>query len=295
MMNFLKKNSDYNLIVNLQNLFINFLRLSFLKRFVITYIGCWSGFLSMFLFSKVLALFTTKKAVVVAEAVASKKFEVVSHAVSSTVNNGAPTYLSVALSYFISNSTACIIILMAFSLVAYIYKIDILNNRSSVKEYINTMILFYIIILLNPLTGILGYNININDIVVILPHGVFEFSGFALSIIIGLMIAEKILPISIIDNEDNTCNGNKSKNKNENENENNKNKNKNKKHEIIKKENIKIILCIICMFILIGIAASIEPLDWIIYEYAKYNNSNLLHTMIMVYKNVIYYTIQFIW
>jgi len=289
MVNFLKNNSGYKLIVNLQNLFINFLRLSFLKRFVITYIGCWSGFLSMFLFSKVLALFTTKKAVVVAEVVASKKFEVVYHAVSSTVNNEAPSYLSVALSYFICNSTACVIILMAFPLVAYIYKMDILNNQSSVDEYINTMILFYIIIMLNPLTGVLGYNININDIIVILPHGIFEFAGFALSIITGFMIAEKILPIC--GNSKNGDNKRDTDNKNNRDNKNNTN-DKNKKHRLKEKENIKIILSIICIFILIGIAASVEPLDWIIYEYAKYNNSNLLHTMIMVYKSVIYYILM---
>ena len=285
MINSSEKNNFYNNILRrLQSSFINFLKLSFLERFFITYIGCWSGFLSMFLFSKVLVLLTTKKAVVVAETVASKKFEVVSHAVSSTVNNGAPTYFSVALSYFISNLTACIIILMSFPLVAYIHKKEILKNRSSMDEYLNTMILFYIIIMLNPLTGFLGYNININDIIVILPHGVFEFAGFALSIIMGIMLAEKILPI---------CGNSKDgDNNSDSNNKNDKNINKNKKHGLKEKENIKIILGIICMFVLIGIAASVEPLDWIIYEYAKCNNLSLSNTMVMAYKNVIYYIIH---
>jgi len=144
------------------------------------------------------------------------------------------------------------------------------------------------------LTGVLGYNININDIIVILPHGVFEFAGFALSIITGFMIAEKILPIcgnSDGDNKSDTDNRNNKNNKNNRNNKNNTD-DKNKKYGLKEKENIKIILSIICIFILIGIAASVEPLDWIIYEYAKYNNSNLLHTMIMVYKSVIYYILM---
>lgn len=249
--------------------FVYFLKLSFLKRFFITYVGCWSGFLFMFLFSKILALFTTKKAVVVAKTVASKKFEVVSHAVSSTVSNTGPTYFSVALSYFINNLSACILIIMTFPLVAYIYKKEVSTNKNSINEYLNSIMLFYLIIMLNPLTGIVGYNIDVKDIVAILPHGVFEFAGFSLSIITGVILAEKILPIDRYYDKS-PINETKHKNKN-------------------KKEYKKIVLCIICVAVLIGIAASLEPIDWVIYDYAKSNNLNLLCTEIMAYKNIIYY------
>jgi hypothetical protein len=292
--------SDLSIIIytinkQLRQLFIYFLNLGFLKRFLATYVGCWLGFISMVLFSKMLVSLTTKKVVVVASDVASKKFDVVSHAVSSTVNNGVASYFSIVLSYFISNSTACIIILMVFPLIAYIYKKEIKQGKSSFEEYLNSVILFYIILIINPLTGILGYNIDIKDLVVIIPHGIFEFAGFALSITTSILLAEKILPINSIKFTD-SANVSSSKNITnsiditefvENRNVNNINN--------VKTNNIIIILNIIAIFLLIGIAACFEPIDWLIYGYAKSNNLNLVYTIFIVYKSIFYYLLSNIW
>ncbi|AEH07286.1 hypothetical protein [Methanothermococcus okinawensis] len=270
----------------LQNMFKYFLKLSFLKKFFITYVACWSGFLSMVLFSKILYFLFGRNTLNVAGNVASQKFEVISGAVSHQVGYN---YLSISLSYFISNSIACVVILLVFPLVAYLYKKDmannmkdniknnIENNRSSLKDYLNTMILFYIITVINPLTGILGYNINIKDIAVLLPHGIFEFAGFALSIVMGITIANKILPLNEIYIGENKKDRKLSINI----------------MSIIKgindKSILKDMLKIIAIFILIGIAASLEPLDWLIYEYAKYNNLNIIQVMVEVYRELLFY------
>jgi len=251
-----------NAIKFLQNTFKYFLKLSFLKKFFITYVGCWCGFFSMILFSKILYFLFVGNAVSAAGDIASQKFEVISGAVSSYMGYN---YLSISLSYFINNSMACTVILLAFSLVAYLYKKDIANNRSSFEDYLNAMILFYTIVVINPLTGIVGYGINIKDILIILPHGIFEFAGFALSAVMGITIADKILPIISGEHK-------------------NEKKGKNKKQFI----NLVDILKIVMIFIFIGIAASLEPLDWLIYEYAKYNNLNIIQAIIEVYKQLIY-------
>ncbi len=315
----------FNVIIGrIQDLFINFLKLGFLKRFLITYIGCWAGFISMFLFSKLLAILFTKKTVGIVDTVASKKFEVVSHAVSSSVSHGTFSYLSIVLSYFISNSSACIIILLIFPIVAYIYKKEITSGKSSATEYLNSMILFYIIVVINPLTGMLGYNMSISDIIVVLPHGLFEFAGFALSINMGIILAEKIFPIVknkriYMNNVNDITNSNiedihnySIKNDcstydditvpnsdkihpNSHTMYGYNNEYNNEHINIAKTKNIYILFGIFGIFILIGIAASLEPIDWIIYEYAKINNLNLAHTIIVAYTNIIYYLLNNIW
>ncbi|MDT3499310.1 hypothetical protein NLU03_35210, partial [Bacillus toyonensis] len=102
------------------------------------------------------------------------------------------------------------------------------------EDYINALILFYLITVINPLTGALGYNINIEYLPVVIPHGIFEFAGLALSIVTGLTVAERILPV-----------------------ENSKFYNEVK--GIFSRD---IILKILTALAFIGLAAFLEPLDW---------------------------------
>ncbi|WP_292459784.1 hypothetical protein [Methanothermococcus sp.] len=249
----------------LQNVFISFLKLSFFKKFFITYVGCWIGFFSMLLFSKALYLFYTKNIVTTAGVIASKKFEVISGAVSSHVGYN---YFSIVLSYFINNSLACTIILLTFPSMAYLYKRDMVYNRSSLRDYLNILILFYFIVVINPMTGIIGYNIDLKNIFVIFPHGIFEFAGFALSIVVGIVIANRIIPINNeLIKEENTSR-----------------KNEHYKHYISRGI---LIVKIMAIYLLIGVAGFLEPLDWMIYNYAIQNNLNVLDIMIKVYMHLL--------
>ncbi|MBW9220882.1 hypothetical protein KKP91_01540 [Methanothermococcus sp. SCGC AD-155-M21] len=190
------------------------------------------------------------------EYVATKKFEVVSSSISTHVGYN---YLSVVLSYFINNSMSCIIIILAFVSVAYIYKRDIKNNLSTTEDCLWALILFYIIMVINPLTGFLGYDIDINYLPVLVPHGIFEFAGLTLSILIGINLANRILPI-----EDKEY--------------------KKGVKDIFSRD---IILKMAVMLIIIGVAAFLEPIDWIVYQYATYHNLNIINVLINTYLNLI--------
>ncbi|WP_052297396.1 hypothetical protein [Methanotorris igneus] len=95
-----------------------------------------------------------------------------------------------------------------------------------------------------------------SDIVAIVPHGVFEFAGFALAIVLGIESANHILPII---------------------------NQKNRKNKFI------LIAMLLLSLTFIGVAAFIEPFDWLIYSYAKNNGISVLEAMIMAYRNLISY------
>ena len=257
------KNNKNNILIFLINNFKYFLKMSFIKKFIITYIGCWFGFLSMVGLSKVIKfLFSfyspqySESAMKTIEYVATKKFEVVSSSISTHVGYN---YLSVVLSYFINNSMSCIIIILAFVSVAYIYKRDIKNNLSTTEDFLWALILFYIIMVINPLTGFLGYDIDINYLPVLIPHGIFEFAGLTLSILIGIGLANRILPIEYMEYKKGA-------------------------KDIFSKD---IILKMVVVLMLIGVAAFLEPINWMAYQYATYHNINIVNVLINIYLNLI--------
>jgi len=117
----------------LRNIFKSFLKMSFTKKFIITYLGCWISFLSVIMLSKVvvflMSLFTpshSESVVKTVEYLATKKFEVVSSSVSNYVDHN---FLSSVLSYFINNSISCIVILLAYIILAYLYRKEIKPYR----------------------------------------------------------------------------------------------------------------------------------------------------------------------
>lgn len=243
-----------------RSIFRKFLELSTLKKFFITYFACWGGFLSTIIVGKFLnSFFTVEKAGAVVDA----KFEAISTVVASKVGFN---YYSAVFSYFINNYLACISIILAFILVSYLYKKEISSGKSTIREYLNSLIIFYLLVIINPLTGILGVDSNFSDLGVVIPHGIFEFAGLAFSIVLGLEYAIYNLPL-----------------------------NETKKYGAPKptfkkgwiENNVKFLVKVFGAFILIGVAAFMEPLDWAIYTYAKNNGMPVLETIIMVYGNLI--------
>jgi len=255
--------NNKNISIFLINNFKYFLKMSFTKKFLITYVGCWFGFLSMVGLSKVIkSLFSfyspqySESAMKTVEYIATKKFEIISSSVSTNVGYN---YLSAVLSYFINNSMSCIIIILACVLAAYIYKKDIENNSSTIEDYLKALILFYIITVINPLTGVLGYNINIDYLPVVIPHGIFEFAGLALSIVIGISIANRILPIEYMEHKKGV-------------------------KDVLSRD---IVLKTAVVLLLIGVAAFLEPIDWMAYQYATYYNLSIVNVLINIYLNLI--------
>jgi len=197
------------------------------------------------------------------EYIATKKFEVVSSSVTTHVDHG---YLSFVLPYFINNSTSCIVILLAYILVAYIYRREVERNPDALEDYINALILFYLITVVNPLTGVLGYRINIEHLPVVVPHGIFEFAGLALSIVTGLTVAERILPVGYP-------------------------KSYKEVKGIFSRD---IILKILTTLAFIGLAAFLEPLDWIVYQYSIQYNLDVVEVLVKTYINILKFLISLI-
>ncbi|XRO76787.1 stage II sporulation protein M [Methanocaldococcus sp. 10A] len=112
---------------------------------------------------------------------------------------------------------------------------------------------------MNPLTGLVGVNLNYSDLIAILPHGFFEFFGFSIAVVAGVEISNKIYPII--------------------------------KRKISYK---KIALLMVSSFIFISIAGLLEPIDWYIYSYAKAYGIPLLSAFIMGYKNLFLYLLSMI-
>lgn len=247
----------------LRNIFKSFLKMSFTKKFIITYLGCWISFLSVIMLSKVvvflMSLFTpshSESVVKTVEYLATKKFEVVSSSVSNYVDHN---FLSSVLSYFINNSISCIVILLAYIILAYLYRKEIKKDPNALEDYINALILFYLVTVVNPLTGVLGHSISIKYLPVIIPHGLFEFAGLALSIVTGLTLANRILPLDPSEPYKDM-------------------------KEVFSGD---IVLKVITALIFIGFAAFLEPIDWIIYQYSVYYNLDVVEVLVKTYLSIL--------
>ncbi|MCQ6253667.1 hypothetical protein [Methanocaldococcus sp.] len=244
--------------------FIKYLSLNIIKKVFITYLLCWIGFLFSFSLGKFLLYLSSilknnyiLKPAKVAQTIGTAKFTTVSHTISKTVGV-KNMYLDYSLSYIISNFTSCLIIIFALATLGYLYKKDLEKVRSIkekeeiIKNYTKYLFILFVFTVINPLTGLIGINLKYLDLIVVLPHGLFEFLGFAIAIVVGLEIANKICPIV--------------------------------------KKNIsykKIMALILCSFIFIFIAGMLEPIDWAIYYYSQIYNIPLLHAIITIYKHLL--------
>jgi len=235
----------------LKKQFEQFLSLKFVNRFFITYFLSWFGLFGTLSIAKLLQpLFNVESASLVTTA----KYEAISNAVSSQIGFN---YYSVWFTYFISNYIACISIFLAFVLLAHLYTRDISKGKSTIKDYFNTLLFFYLLVVINPFTGVLGVNLQYSDILAIIPHGIFEYAGFSLSIVLGIEYALIKLPISGI-----------------------------KKH-YEKKQKVIFMLKFISIPLLILLAGFLETLDWLIFNYAKENNLSILYTFFDVYYSIL--------
>ncbi len=290
-------------IINIQRIFLKFLSYSFLKKFFITYFMVWCGFFIMLLISKIIysipSIFA-KKTISAASSITTAKFRTVETVVSTTTkavsSHKLPSYFEYSLTYFINNFSACLVIMFSFIALSYIYKKEINKGTASPQEYLNMLILFYIVIVLNPLTAIVGHSIDLKNILVLLPHGLFEFMGFSLSIVLGITIGLYILnPFKSIDNEEDMNNDSVNDINNNINNINNDNINNNDNNISINSKNSKV-LKFIPPFLLIvfsvGLAALLEPIDWLTYNYSENNGLFIGNVMITVYKNIIIYIIH---
>ncbi|WP_052297397.1 hypothetical protein [Methanotorris igneus] len=142
----------------IENLFERFLELNTKLKFIVTYVMCWVGFLFSLSIGKLISNILYEPVEVVSE-VGTAKFHVVSSAVSSKMG---VSYYSIVLSYFINNASACLIIVSAFVLVSHLYKKEISKDLSNFKEYLRTLLLFYLIVVINPITGFVGCFIDSN-------------------------------------------------------------------------------------------------------------------------------------
>ncbi|HID47557.1 MAG TPA: hypothetical protein EYH15_05125 [Methanothermococcus okinawensis] len=235
----------------LREIFKDFLRRSFIEKFLITYIGCWISFLSIVLLSKLVISLSPllipsnpEGAIKTVEYIAVKKFETLSSTLTPYIED---SYLYYALSYFLNNSISCIVIFLAYVLVAYLYRGEVERDPKAQGEYIDALMLLYLVTVLNPLTGILGYRLSIEHLVVVVPHGLLEFAGLALSIVTGLTVAERI-----VSGDRDIFSGD-------------------------------VVLKIFIALILIGLAALLEPIDWMIYYYSLYYNQDILRTLVETY------------
>ncbi|ADC69391.1 conserved hypothetical protein [Methanocaldococcus sp. FS406-22] len=250
-------------------IFKKYLSLNIIKKILITYFLCWAGFLFSFSVGKFLLYLSSilksnfiSEPAKLAQSVGTAKFNAVSSAVSNTVGV-KNAYLAYALSYIFSNFMGCIIIMFALGALAYLYKKDLEKAKTSeekeelLKDYQRYLFILFIFTVINPLTGLIGVNLQYSDLVAVLPHGFFEFFGFAIAVVVGVEMANKILPIV--------------------------------KREI---SNKKIAILVVCSFIFIFIAGMLEPIDWLIYTYAKLHGISLLSAFATAYKNLFLYLIS---
>jgi len=205
-------------------MFKKFLSLPIYKKIIITYTICWLGFLFSFSLGQIFKLLSSifhpiKEGAEIVRDVGVAKYEVAYHVAQKTVDN---PYLSYILSYFLSNITACLMIVVVFSLFGY------LSRDDEEKKFIKYLFILYIFAVINPITGIVGYNLPIYALIYVLPHGFFEFLGFSIAIVLGVELAKNLY--------------------------------------YKKKIEKKVIYLIILIFVLIFIAASLEPIDWAIYN-----------------------------
>ncbi|WP_459201314.1 hypothetical protein [Methanococcus sp. CF] len=234
----------------LKKQFDRFLNLKFMNKFILTYFLSWIGLFVTLTVSKFLKpLLNVESAGVLTTA----KYEVISTAVSSQVGLN---YYSIWYSYFISNFLACITIFLVFAILSYLYKRDILKGKSTINDYFNMLLFFYVLVVLNPLTGIVGASLSFSDLLAIIPHGLFEYAGFSMSIVLGIEYSLYNLPL-------------------------------NKKEFWDKKQKLKFLLKFLLIPVLLFIAGAMETLDWIIVNYAKENGLSVLKTFFDVYYNLL--------
>lgn len=151
----------------LKKQFNEFLNLSFINKFIVTYFLSWMGLSITLLISKLInPIINVESAGVLTTA----KYEVISTAVSSQMGIN---YFSIWYSYFISNFLACVTIFLVFVILPYIYNRDISKGKSTIKDYFDVLLFFYALVVLNPLTGILGASLSFSDLLAIIPHGFF--------------------------------------------------------------------------------------------------------------------------
>ncbi|AAB98087.1 hypothetical protein MJ_0096 [Methanocaldococcus jannaschii DSM 2661] len=255
--------------VKAMEIFKKYLSLNIPKKILITYFLCWAGFLFSFSVGKFLLYLSSilksnfiSEPAKLAQSVGTAKFNAVSSAVSNTVGV-KNAYLTYALSYIVSNFMGCLIIMFALGALAYLYKKD-LEKAKTLEEkeelfkcYQKYLLILFIFTVINPLTGLIGVNLQYSDLIAVLPHGFFEFFGFATAVVVGVELSNKILPIV--------------------------------KREITSK---KIVILIACSFIFIFIAGMLEPIDWFIYSYAKAYGIPLLAAFATGYKNLFLYLIS---
>ena len=153
--------------------------------------------------------------------------------------------------------------MFALGIVGYLYKKDLKDAETSeernklFKEYQKYLSILFVITIINPLTGLVGTDLGYYDLVAVVPHGLFEFFGFALAVVVGVEISNKILPIV--------------------------------KRNLSYK---KILILGVGSLIFISIAGLLEPIDWLIYSYAKYHGISLPYAFSMAYKNLILYLLR---
>ncbi|MBA2861443.1 hypothetical protein [Methanococcus maripaludis] len=235
----------------LKKQFSSFLNLNFTNKFILTYFLSWIGLFTTLIISKLLKpLINVESAGVLTTA----KYEVISTAVSSQIGIN---YYSIWYSYFISNSLACITIFLVFVLLPYIYTRDISKGKSTINDYFNVLLFFYVLIILNPLTGILGASLSFSDMLAIIPHGIFEYAGFSMAIVLGIEYSIYKLPLI------------------------------EKKEVWTKKQKLKFLLKFLSILIFIFIAGGMETLDWIIFNHAKENDLSILGTFFEVYYSIL--------
>lgn len=235
----------------LKKQFNEFLNLSFINKFIVTYFLSWMGLSITLLISKLInPIINVESAGVLTTA----KYEVISTAVSSQMGIN---YFSIWYSYFISNFLACVTIFLVFVILPYIYKRDISKGKSTIKDYFDVLLFFYALVVLNPLTGILGASLSFSDLLAIIPHGFFEYAGFSMSIVLGIEYSIYKLPVM------------------------------GKKEVWDNKQKIKFLLKFLLIPIFIFIAGGMETLDWIIVNYAKENGLSIVKTFFEVYYNIL--------
>ncbi|AIJ05340.1 hypothetical protein JH146_0490 [Methanocaldococcus bathoardescens] len=250
-------------------IFKKYLSLNIPKKILITYFLCWMGFLFSFSVGKFLLYLSSilksefiSKPAELAQSVGTAKFNAVSSAISSTVGM-KNAYLDYALSYIFSNFMGCLIIMFALGALGYLCKKDLEKAESDeekeeiFRNYQKYLLILFIFAVINPLTGLIGINLQYSDLIAVLPHGFFEFFGFAIAVVAGVEISNKILPII--------------------------------ERKISYK---KIAILITCSFIFISIAGMLEPIDWFIYSYAKAYGISLLSAFATGYKNLFLYLIS---
>ncbi|ENN96706.1 hypothetical protein J422_00641 [Methanocaldococcus villosus KIN24-T80] len=233
-------------------MFKKFLCLNLKYKITLTYFLTWLGFLISFSFGKFLIFLSNilksepiKKPAEIAKTFGEMKFYAVSSVISQNVSI---PYLSYALSYIINNSISCMMIIAVFALAGYLSS----KEKAEEKEYLRFICILFIFAIANPITALIGVNLEFKDLIAIVPHGIFEFFGYSLAVVLGLELANIFYPIK----------------------------------EKVSIKSIAILL--MSIFTFISIAGFLEPIDWLIYNYAKANNLDLFKTFFTVYKSLIW-------